>query len=246
MTHSGTAASPGSVVVFADETRLAVGAATAIGRLISDAPGGRTDLGLAGGSTPRATYRELRAMPLEWGRVDLWLADERWVPPDHPESNGRMAAAELADHVGAVFHRPRFSAALGPGESAAFYESELRRLFIEGPRLVLLGMGADGHTASLFPGTDALEAADSRWFVANRVPQLDTWRLTITPGLLRRTARVMVLVSGEAKSEVLADVLEGEQGRYPIQLLHTIPGSVTWVVDEAAASGLDATRTRRG
>lgn len=228
-------------MVFEDEATLATATASEIARLLAFAPGDRTDLGLAGGTTPRATYRELRALEVAWERLDLWLSDERWVASDHPDSNGRMAAEELADHVPATLHRPVFSDHLEPDESAAFYESDLRRVFPDGPRLVLLGMGADGHTASLFPGTAATQAEESRWFVANWIPRLESWRLTATAGLLRSASDVLVLVSGEAKASTLAAVLEGEPGRLPIQVLHTTTGSVTWMIDEAAASALRST-----
>jgi 6-phosphogluconolactonase len=229
------------VIAHPDPTRLAEAAASAIADLIESVDRPRFDIGLAGGSTPKDTYELLRHRNVDWSRVDLWLSDERWVSPDHPDSNGRMAAEALADHVPAVLHRPRWSEYLEPGDVAAFYEADLRRLIPDGVAdLVLLGMGTDGHTASLFPDTEGLEEG-TRWFIANHVAQLDTWRLTATVPMIQRARTVMVLTAGESKAEVLAEVLEGPDGRYPIQLLRHARGNVMWMVDEAAASQLSGT-----
>ena len=126
-----------------------------------------------------------------WDRVDVWLADERWVPHDHEDSNGRMAAEALFDHVNADLPP---TAAGRPGSSRTsrplHYEAVLRSIHPvdHPPDLVLLGLGDDGHTASLFPGTDALKA-ERRWFVSNFVAALDTWRLTATIPFLTRPVR---------------------------------------------------------
>jgi|FLYL01.1.fsa_nt_gi 6-phosphogluconolactonase len=199
--------------------------------------GRRANLGLAGGSTPRPVYEQMSWSHLEWEEVDLWLSDERWVPPDHPDSNGRMVAEALASRVGAVFHRPLYSDLLQPEDSAAHYEADLRRMF-DRPDLVLLGMGEDGHTASLFPDTDALHAPPDRWYVANWIPQLDTWRLTATPTLIRRSHRIIVLVTGSAKAELVAEVLEGDPSRYPIGVVAETDGDTLWLLDDAAAARL--------
>ncbi len=226
--------------IHPDSERLAQAAASAIAEALAAAEGERSSLGLAGGSTPRATYAALRLQPVDWTRVDLWLTDERWVPWDSEDSNGRMAHESLAGPASARLLRPRWSQYLEPDESAAFYEADLRHVHgARTPDIVLLGLGTDGHTASLFPGTEALTAPEEgRWYVGNHVPQLDTWRLTVTPAFLRATPRVMVLVSGAAKAEVLAEALEGPPGRHPIQLLAEAEGSVTFFVDEAAAARL--------
>jgi len=233
------------VNVFPTADELAAGAAGAIANAIKESPGARVSVGLAGGSTPRATYEHLRWEPVPWDGVDLWLSDERWVPHDHEDSNGLMAATALVDHVGARFVRPRWSEYLTAMDSAAFYEAELRR-FIPGGRsdIVLLGMGADGHTASLFPDTRALDE-HRRWFVHNEVPQLDTWRLTATPPMINRARTVLVLTAGESKADVLATALEGPDGSVPIQLLRHAVGEVVWMVDEAAASSLSSITVER-
>lgn len=227
--------------IHPDPGRLAQAAADAIVEALGSAPGARATLGLAGGSTPRATYAALCRAETEWGRVDLWLTDERWVPWDHADSNGRMAKEALADEVGAPLLRPRWSEHLDPDDAAAFYEAELRHIHAaHAPTVVLLGMGTDGHTASLFPGTAALTAPDEgRWFVANHVPQLDSWRLTATPSFLQAAPRVIVLVAGADKAQVLAEVMEGPPDHHPVQLLAAGEGEVTFFVDEAAASLID-------
>lgn len=196
-------------------------------------------LGLAGGSTPSDTYTALRNYDVQWDRVSMWLSDERWVSPDDPESNGRMALECLPPEAGDRLIRPRHSSFLDPTDSAAHYDAELRSMHGNGPPdLILLGMGTDGHTASLFPGTAALDPDPHRWFVANRVPQIDNWRLTVTPNLLKIARQILVLVSGQEKAGVLAEVIEGPDGRFPIQLLRHAEGQVTIMCDREAASAL--------
>ncbi|HSL26786.1 MAG TPA: 6-phosphogluconolactonase, partial [Acidimicrobiia bacterium] len=191
-------------------------------------------VGLAGGSTPAATYRSMKGLPCHWDRVDVWLTDERWVPWDHEESNGRMAADALLSQVGGLFHRPRWAPWLEPDESAAHYEATLRSLHPSDhpPDLVLLGLGADGHTASLFPGTTAL-MVERRWYVANRVEAQRGWRLTATVPLLHRAREIFFLVTGEAKAACLAEVLAGKPS--PATTVAEGPAAVTWLVDRAAA-----------
>lgn len=233
------------VLVHPDPDSLATAAARAVADALSVRTGPRVNVGLAGGSTPALTYQRLRSLDVDWSRVDLWLSDERWVPHDHADSNGRMATETLISQVGANFLRPRWSEYLTPADSAAFYEAELRRIMPDGVAdVVLLGMGTDGHTASLFPGTEAL-TEEHRWYVDNEVPQLDTWRLTASIPMIQRARTVMVLTAGESKAEVLAEVLEGPDGTYPIQILRHAAGDVVWIVDDAAASQLTATPVER-
>lgn len=190
-------------------------------------------LGLAGGSTPGETYAALRRHTVDWGRVDAWLSDERWVQPDHQRCNGRMAAETLMDHVDAQFHRPPWSELIEPDDSAALYESTIRRVLADRkPDLILLGLGDDGHTASLFPGTPALEE-ESRWFVAQHVPQQQETRITATYPMLWRARLLMVLVVGENKAGALKESLAG---RTPAGRLGEGEAEVEWHVDTAAAS----------
>ena len=201
---------------------------------------GRFAVALAGGSTPKATYEVLardNAGDVDWPNVHAFFCDERTVPPDHEDSNFRMALEALLDRVpvGSV-HRMRGE--LPPDEAAAAYEEELKEFFGEVPPvldLVMLGIGADGHTASLFPETPALEATD-RLVVANPVPKLDTTRLTLTVPVLNAARSVNFLVAGEGKAEALQEILEGgaDPRRYPAKLVRP-PGGPTWMVDRAAA-----------
>ena len=226
-----------AIEVFPDKDALARGAAERIASRLREAPGPRASLGIAGGSTPAATYRELRGLLCRWDRVDVWLSDERWVPLDHPDSNGRMAAEELLDHVPCTFHRPRWAPWLEPEESAAHYEALIRSLHPSDhrPDLILLGMGEDGHIASLFPDTAAL-AVRRRWYVSNFVPKLDVWRLTATFDILDLARDVFFLVGGEAKADVLGRVMGGEL--FPATRVALGAAPVTWLLDEAAASKL--------
>lgn len=211
---------------------VATAAADRIAGLI-DRAADRFTLGLAGGSTPEATYRVLRTRAVAWGKVDAWLSDERWVPPHHERSNGRMAAVALMDHVGARFHRPRWSEYMTAADSAAHYEARIRSIHgVESPDLILLGLGKDGHTASLFPGTKALNEGQ-RWYVANHVPQLGEVRLTATFPLLWRARLLMVIVTGGHKA---AAVRASFDGSTPAGRLDKGEATVEWFVDEEAAS----------
>jgi 6-phosphogluconolactonase len=207
---------------------------------------GRFAVVLAGGSTPKATYEALaRDYPggLDWGRVHVFFGDERTVPPDHEDSNYRMADEALLSRVpvGGV-HRMRGE--LSPAEAAAAYEVELREFF--GPEgvpafdLILLGLGEDGHTASLFPETSALEVTD-RWVVANPVLKLEATRLTLTAPAINAARSVAFLVAGEGKAEALKEILEGDADprAYPAKFVRPEGGDLTWMVDRAAARLMD-------
>lgn len=206
---------------------------------------GRFAVVLAGGSTPKAAYEILArdfAETVDWGRVHVFFGDERIVPPDHEDSNYRMAREALLDHVpvGGVH---RMQGELPPDEAASSYEEELRAFFgAEGfPRfdLIMLGIGGDGHTASLFPETSALEVTD-RLVVANPVLKLDTTRITLTAPVLNAARAVNFLVAGEGKAEALREILEGDADprKYPAKLVRP-PGGPAWMVDLAAASMLE-------
>jgi 6-phosphogluconolactonase len=197
-------------------------------------------LGLAGGSTPAATYERLAAGDHEWDKVTLWLSDERWVPGDHPDANARMVRRTL----GAGARRlvaPRYG--LGdPDRAAVAYATELEKAFAGNagdPDLVLLGMGDDGHTASLFPGTDALDAI-GRDYVANWVPAKNVWRLTATLPLLWSAERIIFVVTGEAKAGMLSRILDDGEP-FPARRVAAGADDVRWMLDEAAASQLRAT-----
>lgn len=221
------------LVVYESAREAAVGAAQRIADLLTESEG-RFTLGLAGGSTPSATYESLRGRATGWQRVEAWLSDERWVAPDDERSNGKMASETLMNHVDAVFHRPRWSEHIEPADAAAHYEAKIRSIHGDGPPdLILLGMGEDGHTASLFPGSAALEET-SRWYVANTIPETGEERLTATYPLLWSARRLLVMATGEGKAPALRDALAGED--VPIARIDEGDAEVEWHVDHAAAS----------
>jgi 6-phosphogluconolactonase len=234
-----------------DPEELAQRAAAAVAEVAREAieERGVFTLVLAGGDTPRRLYEKLAVdRETDWSRVEFFWGDERPVPPEHPESNFGMARAVLLRPLGIDPRRiHRIEAERGDRSAAARdYEQELAKIAgatLDGPAprldLVLLGMGADGHTASLFPYTDALSES-RRWVVANDVPQLATRRITIAFPLIERARSVLVLVSGESKAAALVEVLEGNRDpeRLPAQRLRAREDGVDWFVDAAAASRL--------
>ncbi len=208
-------------------------AAMQVAEMIAGADG-RFSLGLAGGSTPAAMYRVLRYAEIDWSRVDFWLSDERWVAWDDERSNGNMAMTELVDHVGGKFHRPTFDGTT-PEVSAAAYEESLRSVFEDRrPDLVLLGVGEDGHTASLFPGSRALKER-SRCFVSNVIPETGEHRLTATYPLLWSASHLLVLAVGENKAIAVADSFAGVT---PAGKIAEGEAVVEWHLDQGAASQL--------
>ncbi len=220
--------------IHADATALAEAAAGYVAEQIRD---GITSLGLAGGRTPKAAYEFLRSADVAWENLVAWLPDERWVPPGHPDRNATMASTALFDHVPATLLEVPWVD--DPQVAAALYEATLTDALPAGPGgprpdLVLLGLGDDGHTASLFPGTGAIAERDRR-FVANWVAAKDAWRLTATFPLLWSARTIVFLVSGAQKATALQQAL---QGGTPAPAARTVDGSadVIWMVDEAAAS----------
>ena len=215
---------------------------------------GRFTVALSGGSTPKSLYNLLATnarTTLPWDKMFFFWGDERHVPPDDPESNYRMAAETMLSKVpvppGNVF---RFATEKPDAAQVADnYEKTLRKFFQLAPDavpsfdLILLGMGPDGHTASLFPGTAALHEK-TRLAVANWVDKLKTNRLSLTLPVLNAARCVAFLVSGTDKAAVLRSVLEenvpGEQ--YPAKLVQPKNGKVIWFLDRAAASSLSSKR----
>jgi 6-phosphogluconolactonase len=205
---------------------------------------GDARIALSGGSTPRRFHELLAAAEgVDWSRVHVYWGDERAVGPDDEQSNYRMARETLLDHVPlppANVHR--MQGELPAAEAASAYEELLRETFKlsagQLPRfdLLVLGMGADGHTASLFPGTDALEERE-RLVVANHVPQLETTRITLTYPVLNAAAHALFLVAGADKAAALQCVFRPvDAERPPAALVQPTDGAVTWLVDEAAAA----------
>ena len=204
---------------------------------------GRFTVALAGGETPRRLYRQLVSAPLDWTRIHFFWGDERGVPPTDPQSNYRMVSEEMLSQAPVPEDNVHRIPAEKPlEEAAAAYEGELRRFFDGWPRfhLVLLGLGADGHTASLFPGSPALEVRDRAVVAASG-------RVSLTAAALNRSAQILFLVSGAQKAAALAAVLEGPPAphQFPAQLIRPESGEITWLVDAAAASLLRAIQKAR-
>lgn len=206
---------------------------------------GRFAVVLSGGETPRRTYALLARPPrrnrVPWERVHVFWGDERCVPPADPRSNERLAREVLLDHVplpAEQIHPLRCAA--DPGQAAARYESLLRDFFgKEPPRfdLVFLGLGENGHTASLFPHTAVL-AEQVRWAAEVYVSEQNLYRVTLTAPFLNRAAALAVfLVAGAGKAEILREVLEGPAAprRLPAQLIRPAAGEVRWLVEREAA-----------
>jgi 6-phosphogluconolactonase len=211
-------------------------------------------IAISGGSTPKATF-QLLADPqrpflatVPWDKVQLFWVDERCVPPDDPESNYGVCRELLLSKVpipeGNVF---RMEGELDPEEAASRYESLLRNTMkLEGAEspafdLVALGMGPDGHTASLFPHTGAIDEI-GRLAVANHVAQKDTWRITLTWPVINQAREVAFEIEGASKAGVLAEVLTGPRDveRLPSQLIRPANGKLLFLLDEAAAAKLPA------
>jgi 6-phosphogluconolactonase len=200
---------------------------------------------LAGGSTPRIVYEYLATVELvphvQWEKVHVFWGDERCVAPNHEDSNYRMAFEVLLRHspipVKQIY---RMEGELDPKEAAQAYENRLRKFFGQKvPRfdLILLGLGTDGHTASLFPGTKALTET-KRWVMPNYVRKLSSWRLTLTAHLINKAANVTFLVSGKEKAEILRYVLAGryDPEEIPAQMIRPEQGQLRWLLDANAAA----------
>jgi 6-phosphogluconolactonase len=262
MSETGQPAQPGEtsragadvetpdVRVFDDAEQVASAAAERFETLASEAIArkGSFAVALAGGSTPRRVYELLASdafrQRIEWEKVHVFFGDERCVPADHADSNYRMANEALLSRVAIPatnVHRME-----GQGDAAANarrYEDELKSFFGDAatPRfdLVMLGMGDDGHTASLFPGAAALSESRA-WVVANWVEKLGAWRITLTAPAINAAHHILFLVTGAGKAERLREVLVGERNpeRLPSQLIRASEGSLEWYADEAAAAEL--------
>lgn len=238
-----------AIVQLPDPPALARRACEHVLRTASEALAARGvfRIALSGGSTPALLYRELAQAPgADFARWHVYFGDERAVPPDHADSNYRMAREAWLGRgqvPEAQIHRIRGE--LDAAKAAAEYERELVASFgtREAPRfdLALLGLGSDGHTASLFPGTTALREA--RLYVASTwVERLSTQRITLTLRTLNAARNVLFLVAGADKASTLRAVLHGgpEAAELPARMIKPWEGSLTWMIDSAAATGLVA------
>ncbi len=240
----------GTVVVVADADELALAAAELVKKVIDDA---RTIypkalIALSGGSTPKRMGQILASEPytetVAWRDAEFFWGDERWVPLDSPESNAGEAKRGFLDqvrvpqsqvHPFATDTTPEASAAQMAASIATYGADETPRF-----HLILLGMGDDGHTASLFPGTEAIHE-NEKLVVSNRVEKLDATRLTFTPKLINAAFQVAFLAGGAGKAEMLHQVLDGpiDVDTFPSQVVRPTHGTLTWIVDEAAAAQLE-------
>lgn len=209
---------------------------------------GRFTVALSGGSTPKSLYLLLAEQygNFAWNRTFLFFGDERHVPPDHPDSNYRMVKESLLAKIQIPKENVFRIKAEDPdaGAAALEYEKQMRQFFTpqpgEFPRfdLILLGMGPDGHTASLFPGSEGLNET-SRWVTANWVEKFKTHRITFTFPVLNNASEAIFMANGADKAGMVQQVLEGKNTPpYPAQQVLPKDGKVLWLLDEAAAAKL--------
>jgi 6-phosphogluconolactonase len=208
---------------------------------------GRFTVALSGGSTPKALYSRLASVQfrdrVDWSRTHLVWGDERCVPPDHPESNFRMVQETLLARITMPPENiHRMLAEKEPGEAAVAYESELKSFFgLENGEwpcfdLIFLGLGEDGHTASLFPGSKVLDESE-RLVAGVYVEKLESCRLTLTLPVINAAAQVTFLVSGTSKAKIVREILgsDGASFNYPAAKVRPSEGQLTWMIDSDAA-----------
>ncbi len=240
--------------MFEDMDALSRGAADRFLGLFRESisAGGRFTVALSGGSTPQRLYSLLGSEPywksVDWTRAHVFWADERAVPRDHPDSNFKLAFDTYLSRVPipeANLHR--IKGENGPEKAAREYENDLRNFFglqrMPVFDLIILGMGEDGHTASLFPGSSAL-VETARLALAVHPERPKTSRVTLTLSVLNNASHILFLVSGRAKANIVARVLEEGRtnGRYPAGLVNPSHGSIEWFVDKDAAEKLSLPR----
>jgi 6-phosphogluconolactonase len=239
----------GVICVYQDLESLSRGAADLFVERSTSAARlqGRFSVALSGGHTPFGAYQLLAKGPrrdqVPWSQVHVFWGDERCVPPDDPRSNARMAHETLLDHVPIPSDQIHPILCAGAPENGAQEYESLLRHFFKGrqPRfdLVLLGLGENGHTASLFPGTAALDES-TRWAAEVYVREQDLYRVTLTAPIINQGEMVVFLVAGANKANVLREVLEGPRDphRLPAQLIQPESSDLRWLIDRQAASAL--------
>jgi 6-phosphogluconolactonase len=240
-----------TIQLAADPQALAQLAAGRIVKASAESIGrkGSFAIALSGGSTPKATFGLLAAEPLrsqvDWTKWDVYWGDERCVPPDHPDSNYKMAVDAMLSKVPvrqSSIHRMKGE--IDPNAAAIEYGRLLKEKFGDGGMdMVMLGMGPDGHTLSLFPGTTALAEKNHRC-VANWVEKFKTFRVTMTAPFVNKARQICIIVAGADKRDRVREVIEGpyEPERLPIQLINPAPagGELIWLMDKAAAGAVPA------
>jgi 6-phosphogluconolactonase len=225
------------IEIFANAQELARGAAEYFVARSGEAVAqkGFFSVALSGGSTPKALYQLLVDLDVPWSRIHFFWSDERHVPPDHPDSNYRMAYEAMLSRVPVPegnIHRIRGE---NPDAAEAAREYEQTLLPLD---LILLGLGTDGHTASIFPGSEVLHET-KRLVAAPWVEKLNTYRITMTLPLINNSAAVLFLISGAEKAGIVKEVLEGPK-QYPAQFVQPTHGRLLWMLDKDAASRLAA------
>jgi 6-phosphogluconolactonase len=237
-------------IVYADLSTLIAGAADFVAEEAAEAIAARGSfsIALSGGNTPRPVYQRLASTALDWARVHVFFGDERCVPPGDARSNYHMARGALIDHAPIPAENVHRMRGEDPPEAAAeAYAVELRSALGTGGRLdlVLLGLGHDGHTASLFPGLAAVTETE-RAAMAAYVEFVGMWRLTLTPPTINAARRVAFLVSGDDKAEVLHRVLQGPRQPVvlPAQAIRPSERPPLWLIDAAAAAKVDRPSAR--
>ena len=221
--------------VYENSRELALGAAE---HFVALAQKDSFTVALSGGSTPRVLYQVLAEEFREqvpWSNTHFFWSDERHVPPDHPDSNYRMAHEALLSRVPVPernVHRIR-----SENPSAQEAADEYEKIIVPRLDLILLGLGIDGHTASIFPGSEVLYET-KRLVAAPWVEKLNAYRITMTLPLLNKGASVLFLVSGAEKAGIVKEVLEGPK-KYPTQFVQPTNGELIWMLDRDAAAGLN-------
>jgi 6-phosphogluconolactonase len=230
------------VVVVRDLSALADQGAARIERVALDTPADRTaTIALAGGSTPRAAYQQLAARCPPWRRIAFFFGDERCVPPDAEGSNYGMAREALLDRIPVMPGQVhRIPGELDPEEAARRAADDLRAAVPGDPwpvfDLIVLGMGPDGHTASLFPGSAELEVADRLMVPVHRPEMPQPWRVSMTMPVLNAARRVLFLVGGAQKAPMVRRALDGDPA-VPAGRVRP-DGELTWLITEDAAAEL--------
>ncbi|WDF54286.1 6-phosphogluconolactonase [Mucilaginibacter sp. KACC 22063] len=236
--------------IFKDADELSVAAAQLFVQSAAEAISrhGKFTVALTGGSSPEKMHRLLTEEPyasqVDWSKVFVFWGDERWVPLDDDKSNAKMAFETLLNHVPIPKENIFVMWADGyqPKEYAAKYESFLKENLGDDPRfdLIFLGMGDDGHTASLFPGQPVIDEKD-KWVDVYWLAPQDMYRITLTEPVLNDARKIVMLVFGTKKANALHEVLEGERNPhlYPSQVLAPKNGEILWFVDEAATEKLN-------
>jgi len=216
---------------------------------------GRCSIVLAGGNTPRDVYGMLACSPsknrINWDLLHLFWGDERAVPPDHPDSNFHMVHEALLGHITIPQENiHRIFGELGPRKAASRYSDELEQYFLGQAKkfdLILLGLGEDGHTASIFPRTEAVSEA-TKSVGAVFVPQLKAWRVTMMLPLINAAKSIIFLISGSEKSQIVRNLmdLQSPESRWPASMVQPEDGSLHWFLDSSAASLIEANDSLMG